>query len=330
MTYLNFDYIDAFFKRNRQHSIKNELLAAAQVKNDKPHGDIDRWIAVLDELESAIADFDNRVEASVDDGAVCVRFSDSELSSDAVQAAIDGLHPWRKGPFCYQDNEIDTEWRSDWKYQRLADVGVDVQGRDVLDVGCGNGYFMFRMAMDGANSVLGVDPSWLFYCQFMLWQRRLRDERLLFLPLGVEAVPEKPSFDLILSMGVLYHRKSPLEHLFSLKAMLREGGELLLETIVLPHDLASQSRELLTPVDRYAGMRNVWFIPTVTVLCDWLEKTGFRVDAVGELVKTTLTEQRQTKDMTWHSLNQFLTDENTTIEGYAAPYRVMVRASVTS
>ena len=56
-------------------------------------------------------------------------------------------------------------------------------------------------------------------------------------------------------MGVLYHRRSPIDHLLELKGCLQTGGELVLETLVIDGGLG----EVLVPENRYAKMRNVWF-----------------------------------------------------------------------
>lgn len=68
-------------------------------------------------------------------------------------------------------------------------------------------------------------------------------------------------------MGVLYHRRSPLEHLWQLKDQLVQDGELVLETLVVEGD----ENTVLVPGDRYAQMRNVYFIPSALAL-----KTGWR------------------------------------------------------
>ena len=33
---------------------------------------------------------------------------------------VEALHPWRKGPFQIAEHEIDAEWRSDQKWDRIA------------------------------------------------------------------------------------------------------------------------------------------------------------------------------------------------------------------
>jgi tRNA (mo5U34)-methyltransferase len=144
------------------------------------------------------------------------------------------LHPWRKGPFCIQGVHIDTEWRSDLKWDRLAGAIAPLAGRLVLDVGCGNGYHGWRMLGAGARLVMGIDPTLLFVLQWMAINRYLGRNDLAVLPLGIEDLPDDlGGFDTVFSMGVLYHRRSPIDHLMDLHRLLRPGGELVLETLVL-------------------------------------------------------------------------------------------------
>ncbi|KAG1707730.1 tRNA U34 carboxymethyltransferase [Nymphon striatum] len=123
-------------------------------------------------------------------------------------------------------------------------------------------------------------------------------------------------------MGVLYHRPSPIHHLQELKSFLRSGGELVLETLILE----GEGTEVLIPEDRYAKMRNVWFIPTTAVLVRMLERVGFINIRVVDVNKTSVEEQRSTEWMTYESLPDFLDpeDSNKTIEGDAAPVRAVV------
>ncbi|MGY0399311.1 MAG: tRNA 5-methoxyuridine(34)/uridine 5-oxyacetic acid(34) synthase CmoB, partial [Ostreibacterium sp.] len=234
------------------------------------------------------------------------------------------LCPWRKGPFQFLNITIDSEWNSLEKWRRIQMTEIDFTNKNVLDIGCGNGVFMWVIEQSGAKSVTGIDPIWLFYYQFMVFQHYLKKPNLCFLPLGIEDLPLKKAYDSVLSMGVLYHRKSPLDHLLQLKGLIKKGGHLILETIVLTDD----NKTLLTPQNRYAGMRNVWMIPSVSVLIDWLIKVGFNIIHISDLVKTTLDEQHQSEWMNFHSLNQFLDTKNhaLTIEGHPAPYRVIIIA----
>jgi tRNA (mo5U34)-methyltransferase len=72
-------------------------------------------------------------------------------------------------------------------------------------------------------------------------------------------------------MGVLYHRRSPIDHLLALKDCLVAGGELILETLVIE----GRDGEVLLPEQRYASMRNVWFLPSCDTLKSWLKRCGF-------------------------------------------------------
>ncbi len=78
------------------------------------------------------------------------------------------LHPWRKGPFHIHGMHLDTEWRSDIKWQRISPHITDLKNRTVLDVGCGNGYHLFRMHGAGAKLCIGIDPSQKYLTQFQL------------------------------------------------------------------------------------------------------------------------------------------------------------------
>ncbi|MBK1770101.1 MAG: tRNA 5-methoxyuridine(34)/uridine 5-oxyacetic acid(34) synthase CmoB, partial [Escherichia coli] len=179
---------------------------------------------------------------------------------------------WRKGPFSLYGVNIDTEWRSDWKWDRVLPHLSDLTGRTILDVGCGSGYHMWRMIGAGAHLAVGIDPTQLFLCQFEAVRKLLgNDQRAHLLPLGIEQLPALKAFDTVFSMGVLYHRRSPLEHLWQLKDQLVNEGELVLETLVIDGD----ENTVLVPGDRYAQMRNVYFIPSALALKNWLKKCGF-------------------------------------------------------
>jgi len=249
-----------------------------------------------------------------------------EVSREALTTQLKAFHPWRKGPISLFGVEIDTEWRSDWKWQRLLPHIQPLAGRKVLDVGCGNGYHGWRMRGEGAEFVLGIDPLLLYVMQFQVLQCYLDDPQHHLLPLRMEDLPaDMGCFDSVFSMGVLYHRRSPIDHLLELKGCLRPGGELVLETLVVEGDVGT----ILMPEGRYAKMRNVWFIPSVAALTLWLRRCGFRDVACVDLNRTSVEEQRRT-EWTWEeSLADFLDpqDELKTIEGYSAPLRAIITAT---
>ncbi len=263
------------------------------------HGDFSKWQAILKALS---ADLERRHELLM------------------------GLSPWRKGPIDVGEIHIDTEWRSNLKWNRVKDTIAPLKGRNVLDVGCGNGYYALQMADAGASSVIGIDPTILFVMQFLAINQYAQRDNIFVLPARMEELPlPARKFDTAFSMGVLYHRRSPIDHLSELRQTLRPGGQLVLETLYLPGAEAFAR----TPPDRYARMRNVWLLPTVAELTVWLERTGFRNIEVIDQSVTTVDEQRSTEWMRFESLAEALDpdDPTLTVEGWPAPHRVVFTAT---
>jgi tRNA (mo5U34)-methyltransferase len=249
----------------------------------------------------------------------------SEGEAERIRFLLQQLKPWRKGPFDIHGIAIDTEWRSDFKWDRLLPYISPLPGRFVLDVGCGSGYHLWRMRGAGAAFVVGIDPSQLFYTQFQAIKHFNSDPAVNLIPVGIDDMPALGQFDSVFSMGVLYHRRSPIDFLQQLKQQLRPGGELILETLVIDGDVHT----VLVPGERYAKMRNVWFIPSTAALCHWLQRLGFKNPKVVDVNTTTLYEQRATSWMENESLIDFLdpTDHSKTIEGYPAPQRAVIIAT---
>lgn len=287
------------------------------------HGDFNRWMETLRSLPNIIAD---RVELNQDRVGVTSTIPLTTETRQLLMQQLQQLHPWRKGPYEIHGVHIDSEWRSDWKWQRLQGVIGRLQGRRVLDVGCGNGYHCWRMIGAGADLVIGIDPTQLFLAQFLAVRHFLGAHWPVYLlPLGIEQVPQKlHAFDTLFSMGVLYHRRSPVDHLLELHGCLRCGGELILETLVID----GAEGTILVPAGRYAKMRNVWFIPSPKTLVGWLKRCGFRDVRIIDVNTTSTEEQRATEWMRFESLADYLhpADPSRTLEGYPAPKRALFRA----
>jgi tRNA (mo5U34)-methyltransferase len=267
------------------------------------HGDLPRWLRALDVVRQQ-------------------RGRDTE----AVRDALLQLSPWRKGPFDLDGIRIDAEWQSNLKWARILE-GIDsLEGQRVLDVGSGNGYYALEMRAVGADLVVGIDPTVLFLVQFAAVQCFHEAPRVVILPLRLEELPLPARvFDTTFSMGVLYHRRSPIDHLRELRQTLKPGGQLVLETLYLPGDGAFAR----TPENRYARMRNVWLLPTIDELVNWLSRTGF---VQAELVDRSVTgqdEQRRTEWMPFESLEAALDPANPerTVEGWPRPHRLVMTAT---
>lgn len=282
------------------------------------HGDYARWRAALDDLPAI-----SRPRGDFSCNAVTVdgRCEDT----DGLRSALTGLAPWRKGPFQIADVYIDSEWRSDLKWNRVLPHLSSLKNRRVLDVGCGNGYYAWRMLDQNPALVIGIEPSVLFNLQFQALNHYLQRDDIHLIPQAVQDLPQNLNcFDTVFSMGVLYHRRSPIDHLYQLRDFLVDGGELCLETLVVE----GGEGEVLVPENRYARMRNVWFIPSVPELSNWLRRCGFVDIRVVDESQTSTDEQRATEWMPFESLVQSLDPDNprVTVEGLPAPRRAVVLA----
>ena len=250
----------------------------------------------------------------------------SAMGTDAErwEAFLREFHPWRKGPLSSYGIEIDTEWRSDWKWERVRPFLPDLTDKRVLDVGTGNGYHLFRLLAEGAHTVIGVEPYWLFVLQFLIL-RLGHAPRAAMIPSTLEAMGDVSlKADVALSMGVVSHRQSPFDHLKRMRDQLVHGGTLILETLVVEGDETT----VLVPEGRYAQMRNVWFLPSARALMSWCRRAGFRdVELCNENVTST-DEQRRTDWMTFQSLEDYLdpNDATKTLEGHPRPRRAILRA----
>lgn len=289
------DFGLASWRLQLEDTIKERFSAAN-------HGDFPRWKKTIEQLTGV---------------------KDNEQKE--IRELLLSLSPWRKGPFEIAGITIDSEWQSHLKWDRLKDAIAPLVGRNVLDVGSGNGYYALRMHEHGAQSIVGVDSTLLYVIQFLAVQHFRKAANVYVLPLRLHELPASArAFDTTFSMGVLYHQRSAVDHLRQLNGTLRPGGQLVLETIFTPGDDASARK----PGDRYARMRNVWQLQTIAELTTLLEQSGFRdIEFVDESL-TTIDEQRSTEWMTFDSLAEALDpdDPSRTVEGWPAPRRVVVLA----
>jgi len=289
---------------------------------DGGHGKMTGWQTALNNLPQMTA---NHIELKSN---VEIGDSDDLLAGDRddVIKQLKQFHPWRKGPYKLFGIDINTEWRSDWKWDRVLPHIQPLKNRKVLDIGGGNGYHGWRMLGEGADLVLGIDPTLVFVMQYHVMQRYIGESNHYVLPIGIEDLPQNlMCFDTVFSMGVLYHRRSPLDHLYELRACLRSGGELVLETLVIE----GEEGTVLMPEGRYAKMRNVWFFPSIATMELWLRRCGFKNVRCVDVSTTSLDEQRATEWMTFESLADFLDpdDRTKTIEGHPAPMRAVFTAT---
>ena len=246
-------------------------------------------------------------------------------SVDAIRSKLLEHCPWRIGPWNFFGVEVQTEWESWKKWNRFSDALYFDDAR-VLDVGCNNGYFGWKAIDAGAASVVGCDPFLLYNFQHKLFGRySSQRHRHHVVPITDMEIPAAlGAFDVAMSLGVLIHRRSPIDHLMRLHQSLRKRGQLVLETMAID----SQRVEVIVPEDRYMKMRGIWFVPTVGMLLRWLLRCGFVDVKVVDVSVTDSSEQRSTAFMPFESLADFLdpADATKTVEGHPKPVRVAVVA----
>ncbi|MFY9142529.1 tRNA 5-methoxyuridine(34)/uridine 5-oxyacetic acid(34) synthase CmoB [Sulfuricurvum sp.] len=272
-------------------------------------------------LRNAINQLPN-IKSSVALGNTVRLTTDEVIDVEELERIARLMMPWRKGPFDLFGLFIDTEWRSDLKYNFLR-PHFNLSGKKVADIGCNNGYYMFRFLEDAPAKIVGFDPSALFKSQFDLINHFVKSD-IVYELLGVEHLPfYEEKFDVIFCLGVLYHRSDPIAMLKALGQGLEKGGEIYLDTFIIDGDEA----HALCPSGSYSKITNVYFVPTLKALENWCIRAGFTTFEVLGTVLTTSEEQRKTDWIESQSLEDFLdpADSSKTIEGYPAPKRGYIR-----
>ncbi|HDZ5316414.1 TPA: tRNA 5-methoxyuridine(34)/uridine 5-oxyacetic acid(34) synthase CmoB [Campylobacter jejuni] len=260
---------------------------------------------------------------SLDDS---VNLSTNSQAKDEILAIAKELKPWRKGPFKIDDLFIDTEWQSFIKFNILKPFMNEISQKCVADIGCNNGYYMFKMLEFNPAKLIGFDPSIKYRLQFELINA-LAKTPIKYELLGVEDLPSYGlKFDVIFCLGVIYHRSDPIKMLKDLKAGLNKNGVVFLDTMYIEDE-----REIaLVPNKTYSKIPNIYFVPSISALKNWCERAGFKEFEVLATKKTDENEQRKIEWIDSFSLENFLDpkDKNFTIEGYEAPKRVYIRIKI--
>ncbi len=244
---------------------------------------------------------------------------------EKVLQVMRGFMPWRKGPFRVFDIDIDAEWCSERKWNRLLPELPPLEGKVIADIGCNNGYYMFRAAHYKPALILGIEPYVQHYYTFRTLNSIAGQKNLEIDLFGVEHMHLFPEcFDVIFLLGIIYHRPSPIEALRDIFAALKPGGTLLLESQAIP----GEEPIALFPEKTYAKVPGTWFIPTGACLQNWLKRTGFSNIRLFCQHPMSSAEQRRTDWMNFESYEDFIDKENAelTIEKYPAPWRVFFKA----
>ncbi len=243
---------------------------------------------------------------------------------DLVTKVMRGFMPWRKGPYNIFGIDIDAEWRSCRKWDRVLPFLPDIKDKIVADIGASNGYYMFRMVPHRPQAVIGFEPYLQHYFTFQTLNNFAGCDNLHMEFLGVEHLGRfAAAFDVVFLMGILYHRISPIESLKEVKKSMKRGGVLMVESQAIPGD----EPVALFPERRYAKAPGTYFIPTARCLKNWMLRAGFIDVEIFCTHPMSSKEQRQTEWMTFESYTDFIDPQNPslTVEGYPAPLRVFLK-----
>ena len=320
MSACNLDWLH-FFPAAEQEKLRRVLAAKAAWVGQEKKGFL-RYREPMDAVEHLRAGTCNCNSDVVRIGMA------EEISAEEqalVRQTLQAFMPWRKGPFSVFGVEVDAEWRSERKWNRLLPELPDLQGAVIADIGSNNGYYMFRMAAQRPAFVLGFEPFVQHYYCFNLLNGFARLKQLRTELLGIEHLGLFPQcFDVIFCLGVLYHRPSPMDALKDLLTALKPGGTLLLESQAIP----GEESIALFPAKTYAKVPGTWFVPTASCLNNWLERAGFHQVQLFCRHAMSAREQRRTGWMRFESYQDFIDkqDPSRTIEGYPAPWRVFFKA----
>lgn len=293
------------------NQIRLEKQKAYEYKNIKPLREL---LNTLKSSEDIKITYDN---------AFRINSCDNKLKEEIFNIAWQ-LRPWRKGPFELFGNYIDSEWQSFIKFNILKKY-FNLKDKIIADIGCNNGYYMFKMLEFKPKEIIGFDPSAFYQTQFNFINFYAKTN-IKYELLGIEHIEYyEKKFDVIFCLGVLYHRISPIECLKSLKKALNENGEIFIDTFFIN----TTKDFVLSPAKNYSKIPNVYFIPSISALRNWCFKAGFKNFEVLETKITDEFEQRKTKWIQGQSLKDFLDplDSTKTIEGYPAPNRLYVKMS---
>lgn len=283
------------------------------------------YAPLMREIEELAAKFkDREFELKFDDVVEISANLNPAQREETLQTALN-LRSWRKGPFKIDDILIDSEWRSFVKFNLLA-PHMDLADKVVGDIGCNNGYYLFRMLPQRPKKLIGFDPGVMSFLQFKFIDAFARSD-IEYELLGVEHLPHYGvKFDVLFCLGVLYHRSDPVRTLKELKGALNAGGELFLDTMYLD----MEGDFALSPKNTYSKIPNIYFVPTISALLNWCERANFKDAQILAAKPTDAHEQRKTEWILGQSLGDFLdlVDPTRTVEGYPAPKRVYLKLSV--
>ena len=188
-------------------SIECEELFLDYMNPNNPFGQkkdkrIENWTSLLSKIPSL-----ENIKSDLLSG-VNIKGKCSGSDEEIIENLLSELLPWRKGPFKINTTFIDSEWRSNLKWDRFLELDLDLKNKTILDVGSGNGYYAFRMLGLEAEAILCLEPNFTHFSQFLAINHFIKANKIRMLPEKLEDLEMKEThFDVVFSMGLLYHQE---------------------------------------------------------------------------------------------------------------------------
>ena len=187
-------------------------------------------------------------------------------------------------------------WEELWANIRVVRRQLDYHHQSVLDIGSWDGMWAFEAEMLGATVVVATDC--VNYWQIP-WQQGMNNLLLVRGALFSEVIPVwnvaptklrerldgilyshpqlQEGFDIVQHLGVLYHLRDPLLSLAQCRAVLRDGGTLLLETAIHGTDSACVMYFNAGGKALYDDF-TTWWAPTLSCLRELLLASLFEIE----------------------------------------------------
>ena len=220
------------------------------------------------------------------------------MSRELPDYAVTNRDEWTKANAEYTDARAESAWSTpaiSWGMTRTPEDEVralpDFAGKDVLELGCGTGYFGAWLKRDGAARVVGVDLT-----PAQLDTARRMDEQfgygLELIEANAEDVPlPDASFDLVLSEYGASIWCDPYRWIPEAARLLRPGGHLVFLrnstlSVLCAREAGRDSETLQRP---QRGLHKVVWSDGIDFQLghgDWialLRANGFEIEALHEL-----------------------------------------------
>ena len=125
--------------------------------------------------------------------------------------------------------EYIPEYESTEKHWEIFFSGEEIQGKSVLDAGCGTGIFSIIFANKGADSVTGIDISEGSLQTAQSLKKKFNLQNANFQKQDMHHLPfHDEQFDIVWAWGTVHHTTDPFKAIDELIRVLKKGGSILL------------------------------------------------------------------------------------------------------